>query len=257
MNTLLSVQKTTNTGDNEEQVKENFPSIDDHHHSINPFRNSSSNEVDDDEDEMALGDEAGAGLVGNLSDEEGHIVRSLNVSPTMDEEDSDTQELLIQKPLELSEKTTNIIDHNIAFQINENNQQNHQINDNDNDDDTNDLYDYHNNKNSSSYKQNFGKDNNEISIQNSSIIDAIRNSNFGLIIQSWLHDLITLQSNRLFYDRPWSKSSRPWSLDKIQRDIEKFNRFNEYKNAIDVSKKMLQNGVLGKIISHFILFYFI
>jgi hypothetical protein len=64
--------------------------------------------------------------------------------------------------------------------------------------------------------------------------------------------LVTIQSNRRvssFLERPWSKSSRPWSLDKIQRDIERLNRFNEYTNAIEVSKKMLQNGILGKIYS--------
>jgi hypothetical protein len=182
---------------------------------INPFQTSSSN--DDEDDDMALGDEAAGGVVENLSDEDGHVSRSINVSPSVDE-DSDTQE----KPL------TNSIDHN---------KQNH-IND---DDEENDSDDHPNSKNYSSYnKQNTLRNN----MQNSSINDAISNSNFGSIIQSWLRDLVELQPNRYVYDRPWSKSSRPWSLDKIQRDIERFNRYNDYKNAIEVSKKMLQNGIL-------------
>lgn len=75
------------------------------------------------------------------------------------------------------------------------------------------------------------------------------NSNFCSTIQSWLRDLVTLQSkNRLssYFERPWSKSPRPWSLDTIHRDIERYNRFNEYGVSIEVSKKMLQNGLLGK-----------
>ena len=85
---------------------------------------------------------------------------------------------------------------------------------------------------------------------NLTIDDAINNSNFGFTIQNWLRDFVKSQSSQRsssYYDRPWSKSHRPWSLDKIQHDIDQFNRFNEYKDAIEVSKKMLQNGVLGKI----------
>lgn len=47
------------------------------------------------------------------------------------------------------------------------------------------------------------------------------------------------------HDRLWTKSYRPWSLDKLQRDIDRFNRLSELKNAIEASKKMLKNGVLG------------
>jgi hypothetical protein len=187
------------------------------HENIHQFQISSSN---DDDDEMALGDEAGVGDAGgNLSEEEGRISRSINVSPTVDE-DSDTHEISTAKPL------NDPIDHTIAFQVNDNNRTqqypvttHHQI-----DDDENDLYDN----------------------QNSTIYDSISQSNFGMTIQSWLRDLVTAQSNRRYYDRPWSKSSRPWSLDKIQQDIDRFYRFNEHRNAIEVSKKLLQNGVLGK-----------
>jgi hypothetical protein len=86
--------------------------------------------------------------------------------------------------------------------------------------------------------------------QNTTVDEEISNSNFGSIIQCWLRDLVKSQPSHRYssyYDRPWSKSHRPWSLENIQRDIEKFNRSNNYKNAIEVSKKMLQNGVLGKI----------
>ncbi|CAF3924379.1 unnamed protein product, partial [Rotaria sp. Silwood1] len=82
-----------------------------------------------------------------------------------------------------------------------------------------------------------------------SITDTISNSNFGLTIQNWLHDLVKSQPNHRFssyYDRPWSKNSIPWSLNKIMGDIERFSESNNYKNAIDVSKKMLHNGILGK-----------
>jgi len=178
----------------------------------------------DDEDDMALGDEASPHLVRNLSDEEDHVSHSINVSPTIDE-DSDTQELITQKSLPTS------IDQNTKPT-----QSHHEINN----DDENDLYDYHN---YSSNKQNLIKNNNNNN-SISSMNDIISNSNFGLIIQSWLHDLIALQSNRHYHDRPWSKSTRPWSLNKIQHDIERFNQYHDYQNTIDVSKKMLQNGIL-------------
>jgi hypothetical protein len=202
--------------------------------------NSSSNDGDD-EDDMALGDEAGAGLVENLSEAEGHGSRSINVSPTIDE-DSDRQELLNPKPL------TNSIDQSLALQMDDDNTKQNQFSNRSHhqtdDDDEDNLYDHQ--RNSSSYQQNTLRNNHEISIQNSSIHDAISNSNFGSIIQSWLRDLVTSQSNRRFHDRPWSKSSRPWSLDRIQHDIDRYNRFNDYRNTIEVSKKLLQNGVLGK-----------
>ena len=91
-------------------------------------------------------------------------------------------------------------------------------------------------------------------IQGTTIGDAISNSNFSSTIQSWLHDSAALQLNRrLFsiYDRPWSRSHLPWSLDKIQNDTERFNRLDDYENAIEVSKKLLQNGRLGKILFKF------
>ena len=41
------------------------------------------------DDNMELGDEAAVGLMGNMSDDDGHISHSLNVSPTMDDDDDD------------------------------------------------------------------------------------------------------------------------------------------------------------------------
>jgi hypothetical protein len=56
---------------------------------------------DDEDDEMALGDEVSAGLLGNMSDDDGNNSHSLNVSPTMDDGDDDSvPELVDTKPLQ-------------------------------------------------------------------------------------------------------------------------------------------------------------
>lgn len=68
--------------------------------------------------------------------------------------------------------------------------------------------------------------------------DQISKSNFGSTIQSWLRDTLSPR------EKPWSKSARPWALDKLQRDIDRFNRLSEFRNSIETSKKMLKNGVL-------------
>jgi hypothetical protein len=59
---------------------------------------------------------------------------------------------------------------------------------------------------------------------------------------------MTSQSNRRsssFPEKPWSKSPRPYAVDRLQRDIERFHRLNDNKNTIEASKKMLKNGLLG------------
>ncbi|CAF3746768.1 unnamed protein product [Rotaria sordida] len=237
------------------------------HQNVNQFQLSSLNDDDgDDDDGMALGDEAGTDLTGNLSDEEGHIARSANVSPTNDN-DSDTPESNVQRPVETTSvrqnMKNNLIDQSIAFGMydDNNNKRNnistayrHQISD-----DYDDLYDKPTNhnlptisKNSPSYKQNTSYSTSwtnysDTNMRSTTVSEAISNSNFGSTIQSWLHDFITSQTSyrfSSFYDRPWSKSPTPWSLNKILGDIEKFNVSNEYKNAIEVSKKMLHNGLL-------------
>ena len=38
---------------------------------------------------------------------------------------------------------------------------------------------------------------------------------------------------------------RPYSLDRLQRDIERFYRTGDGQNTLDASKKMLKNGLLG------------
>jgi len=93
---------------------------------INPFQTSSSN--DDEDDDMALGDEAAGGVVENISDEDGHVSRSINVSPNMDD-DADIPELITQKSLQTPPLTpkTNIIDQSIAS-INENNSRHNSYN---------------------------------------------------------------------------------------------------------------------------------
>jgi len=221
---------------------------------------------DDDDDDMALGDEAGAGLLGNMSDDDGNISHSLNVSPTMDDDDDGAPELVDHKPLQTPPLTpttrptmiSNKIDQRIAYTMNENdNEKEFSSISNGNSYDNNNLPTISNNY--SSYKQNSSNsfetnDNfgNRSSQQRSSTInsydDQISNSNFSSIIQNWLRDFVTLQSNRRlssFHEKPWSKSARPWALDKLQRDIERFHRLSDYRNAIEASKKMLRNGVLG------------
>jgi len=77
---------------------------------------------------MALGDEAAADLLGTMSDDDdGNVSPSLNVSPTMDDDDDEPPELIDHKPLQtplLTRPTkqiinSNIIDHSIAYTINE------------------------------------------------------------------------------------------------------------------------------------------
>lgn len=184
---------------------------------------------------MAVGDEAGGGSFGgNVSDDEGHISRNLNASPTT-YEDSPIQNLDHQKFINKS------IDNTIALQTNGNIKQNEQEQDEEeNENDTDDVqygsYNY----------QNTLKTNNSTYMRNNSIDDVISKSNFGSIIQNWLHDSVAIQSHRYYHDRPWSKCSRPWTLEKIQRDIDRHYRYNEYEKAIEIAKKMLQNGILGK-----------
>lgn len=203
------------------------------------FQIHSSNDEDDD---MAVGDEAGCGSVANVSDDEGHISRNLNASPVI-YEDSPIQDIHNEKSMPIP------IDHSTAFQTDRKNKQNDDGQEEEEDDDNESGYNINTcqtkNKHSS-YNQNTVRHNHQQFMQSSSIDDVISNSSFGSIIQSWLRDLVASQSNRHYNDRPWSRYSRPWSLDKIQRDIERYNRFNDYKNTIEVTKKMLQNGVLGK-----------
>jgi hypothetical protein len=106
--------------------------------------------LNDDEDDMALGDEAAGGVPDNLSDED---TRSVNVSPNM-HENYDTPELIRQKPLQTPpltpSKRSNMKNDFIHQPIIENNTQNPS---------TNFSYDqiFNNSSrsnNSSSYKQN-------------------------------------------------------------------------------------------------------
>jgi tetratricopeptide (TPR) repeat protein len=205
---------------------------------------------DDDDDEMALGDEASAGLLGNMSDDDVNVSHSLNVSPTMDDgEDDSVPELIEQKPLGTPPLTSttngNPINQHTTYRINQNYTQN-DISSITNDDS------YHHNtiptisNNYSSISSNSFEQRSSTTTTNLSN-DQISNSNFSSTIQNWLRDLVASQSTRRsssFPEKPWSKSMRPYALDRLQRDIERFYRLNEYKNTIDASKKMLKNGVL-------------
>ena len=71
---------------------------------------------------MQLGDEASTGLFGRQNDEEDHITRNINVSPSLDD-DSDAPDFIEQKPYEtpLMRRTmkNHRIDKRIALNINE------------------------------------------------------------------------------------------------------------------------------------------
>ncbi|UJR21886.1 hypothetical protein I4U23_024958 [Adineta vaga] len=226
-------------------------------HNTDQFQISTINDDADDDEDMALGYEAGGGITTNLSDEEARV------SPTMDN-DSDVPELINHKPLQTPPTTPlltkdNPIDQIIAATNRQNGRRNglsmmpsySQI-----DDDQDDLYDNYNlptiSNQFSSFKQATNSSNlrtnmNETSMQSTTINDTISNSNFGSLIQSWLRDLVALHSTRYsssIHGRPWTKSIRPWSLNTIQYDIDRFHRCNDYQNAIEVSKKMLHNGLL-------------
>ena len=83
--------------------------------------------------------------------------------------------------------------------------------------------------------------------------DHISNSNFSSTLQGWLRDLVAAQqstnrtSSSSFPIRTWSKGMRPYALDRLQRDIERFHRLNDGRNAVEASKKMLKNGLLGSL----------
>jgi hypothetical protein len=95
---------------------------------LSSLNNRVDDNDDDDDDDMALGDEAGAGLLGNMSDDDGNLSHSLNVSPTMDDDDDGVPELVDNKPLRtppltLTTKrtiTSNIIDQHIAYTVHDN-----------------------------------------------------------------------------------------------------------------------------------------
>ncbi|CAF3435057.1 unnamed protein product [Rotaria sp. Silwood1] len=226
--------------------------------------------LNDDDDDMALGDEASADFTGNMSDDDGHISPSLNVSPTMDDDDNDVPALIEHKPLRTPPLTPtkqtiirSTIDENIVYTMNDNNNR-EQFSTISNIDHT-DLYDNnnittvsskyssyeHTSISSNSFETNEHFHATSTQQRSTTIInsynDQISNSNFSSTIQNWLRDSIKLQSNNrssTFYDKPWSKSSRPSILNSLQRDIQKYNGSNDLKNTIEAAKKMLKNGVL-------------
>ncbi|CAM4747662.1 unnamed protein product [Rotaria magnacalcarata] len=225
----------------------------------------------DDDDDMPLGDEAGAGFSGAMSDDDGHVSHSLNVSPTMDDDD-DVPELIDQKTLQTPPLTSPLKQTTISNTNNDNcvytmadasNRQRFSAISND---DYNDLYDNNNNNRSTisnsypSYRQNsmssnpFQPDDQNRDMpaqQRSSIMnsynDQISSSNFSSTLQNWLRDTVELQLNNrssTYHEKPWSKSTRPSTLNSLQRDIQKYNGANDIRNTIEASKKMLKNGVL-------------
>lgn len=80
---------------------------------------------DDDDDEMDLGDEA-SGFIGNMSDDDGNHPHSMNVSPTMEDDNDDSApELVDHKPLRTPPvtppskflRTSNSIDHQTGYRF--------------------------------------------------------------------------------------------------------------------------------------------
>ncbi|CAF3328850.1 unnamed protein product [Rotaria socialis] len=224
---------------------------------------------DDDDDDMPLGDEAGDGFPGTMSDDDGHVSHSLNVSPTMDDDD-DVPELIDQKTLETPPLTSPLKQTTISNTNNDNcvyttadasNRRQFSAISND---DYNDLYDNNNRSTISnsypSYKQNsmssnpfqsHDQDRDMPAQQRSSIMnsynDQISSLNFSSTLQNWLRDTVELQFNNrssTYHEKPWSKSTRPSTLNSLQRDIQKYNGANDIRNTIEASKKMLKNGVL-------------
>ncbi|CAF1187969.1 unnamed protein product [Adineta steineri] len=239
--------------------QEASPALFDHHFhhrdDINQFQqnvhsqlSSLNHETEDDDDDMALGDEAGGDILGNMSDDDGNVSHSLNVSPTMDDDDDNNNDevpaLVDQNSLPTT--NSNTTDRNMTYTMNEtyNGQDFMPITNKSSIPTISNNYSL--NKQNSISSNSYETNEKSLSSINSSN-DHISSSNFCPTIQNWLRDLVILQSNNrpsTLHEKTWSKSSRPWALDKLQRDIERFNRLNDFKNAVEASKKMLKNGVL-------------
>jgi len=169
---------------------------------------------DDDDDDVPLGGEASGGLIETMSDDDVNGSRSLNVSSTSEGDDDNNDvapELVNQKPLQTPPITP------IKRQISHQDSIDQRISYGRNDHSSTKSYD-----------------------------DLILNSNFCSTIQNWLRDSMNIQSNHqgMHRDKPWTKSARPWALDRLQRDIERFHRLNDHVSALEASKKMLKNGFL-------------
>jgi hypothetical protein len=235
----------------------------------------------DDDDDMQLGDEADAGLSEHMSDDDGHVSHSFNVSPTAEDDDNEPPELIDQKPLTTPpfSPPTNYrepLDLRQGYQVNNtyNRTDFSAVSNEPNMDDDPPLRSTSTKHASppqrivritpvsirsgltafSCFKNNNNRNDGTVAQTTRSSAsdvhhDQISSSNFGSIIQSWLRDTVQLETDRRptsHHTRPWSKSVRPWSLDKLQRDIERFNRLRDFGNAIEASKKMLKNGILGQ-----------
>ncbi|CAF0818380.1 unnamed protein product [Adineta ricciae] len=222
---------------------------------VDQFQTSTIN--DDDDDDMALGFEAGIGISTNISDEDGRV------SPQMDD-DSDVPELINQKPLYTPPNTPllkkdNPLEHGIGFSNRSNHRRNAVLTTNTWDQTNDNHYVFNENYHTPKISQqvstfqhnttsfNLPKNTNEIATEASTVDEIISSSKFGSLIQNWLRDLLVQQSTHrqlTIHDRPWTNSVRPWSLNNIQHDIDRFSRLRNYPSAIEVSKKMLHNGVL-------------
>ncbi|CAF1273581.1 unnamed protein product [Adineta ricciae] len=211
------------------------------HSQLSSFHAEDGDDNDNDDD-MELGDEAGANALENMSDDDRRDGHSLNVSPTM--EDDDIPELIGEESIEIQSsasssrqrQNSNTIDRNIPFSSIDTFHRD-EFSAIANDDHASTL----SNKNHSTYKRiSENRSSSTLTSQN----DQISNSNFSPIVQSWLRDSQSNHHSSSLSDKPWSKLSRPYELDRLQRDIERFNRLNDNRNALEAAKKMLKNGLL-------------
>ena len=211
------------------------------HSQLSSFHAEDDDDNNDDDD-MELGDEAGANALENMSDDDRGDGHSLNVSPTM--EDDDIPELIGQESIEIASsvpsrqrQNSNTIDRNIPFSSNDTFHRD-EFPTIANDDHASTL----SNKNHSTYKRTSeNRSSSTLTSQN----DQISNSNFSPMVQSWLRDSQYNRRSSSLSDKPWSKQSRPCALDRLQRDIERFNRLNHTRNALEAANKMLKNALPG------------
>ena len=89
------------------------------------------------------------------------------------------------------------------------------------------------------------------------IHDAISNSKFSPLIQSWLRERVPESTGSYYssyYDLPWSNSPSPYSVHTLENDIYRNQRYDDHEGVILRAKLLLKNGILGRIES-FSLFF--
>lgn len=84
------------------------------------------------------------------------------------------------------------------------------------------------------------------------IHDAITNSKFSPLIQSWLRERVP-ESTGSYYspycDLPWSNTPPPYSVHNLENDIDRCQCNSDHQGVIQVASLMLKNGALGRTLS--------